>query len=131
MNTQEILGVLALVLVVTGGVWGTIKMLLIRDRTSQDNQAKEAARLNEEARATIWKRLDELRADMTEIQVEQGVLRERVRTMPDHDALHAKLEAIEERLERRLDNLVKQVQEAFQAATAKFRCPYDSEHPGG
>ena len=130
MSAQEILGILGLALIVIGGVWGVIKMLLMRDRKSVDDQAKEAARQNEEARNAIWRRLDELRHEVVQIQVEQGVLRERVRSMPDHDTLHGKFEAMEEKLEKKLDSLVKQVQEAFTLAVAKFRCPYDSTHPG-
>lgn len=124
MTSQLVLGILGLILVILGGVGGVIKILLLRDRKSLDDQAAEAAKTNKESRDVIWKRLDDLRADVISIQIEQGVLRERMRNVPDHDALHARLEAIEERLERKLDNLVKQVQETLSMAISKFRCPY-------
>ena len=127
MTTQEIFGGLTLLAVAVGGVWGIIKTLLTRDRKAVDDRASETARQNKEVQADIWKRLNELQADVTAVKIDQGVLKERIRSMPDHDALHTKLEAIEERLEKKLDTLVKQVQEAFTLATAKFRCPHDPE----
>ena len=64
------------------------------------------------------------------MKVEQGVLRERVRSMPDHDALREKFREMEEQLDKKFDHLFKQFQEAFALATTKFRCPHDTDRPG-
>lgn len=116
MKFENILGIIALILVVSGGVWGIIKTLLVRDRKGVDDQAK-----------AIWKRLDELRADLVRTQIEAGVLKEQVRQLPDKDALHEKFEALQERLDQKLDTISKQVQEAFAVAASKFHCPHAAE----
>lgn len=130
MGASEIIGGIALLLGIAGGVWGVIKGLLARDRKSVDDRAEAESKVNKEVQSAIWRRLDELRSEVNQVRIDQEVLKERIRSMPDHDALHAKLEAIEERLEKKLDVLVKQVQEAFAVATARFKCPHDPERGG-
>jgi hypothetical protein len=55
------------------------------------------------------------------------VLKEQVRQLPDKDALHEKFEALQERLDQKLDRISEQVQEAFQVAASKFRCPHNAD----
>jgi len=119
-TTGEILSLAMVVLVVTGGIWGVIKGLLARDRKSVDDQAK-----------AMWKRLDELRAELVKTQIEQGVIKEQVRQLPDKDALHEKFQDLQEKLDQKLERISEQVQEAFSVAASKFRCPHavDVEDP--
>lgn len=114
----EILSLIAVILVLGGGIWGIIRSLLARDRNTVDK--------NEGA---LWKRLDELRSEQVKIKIEQGVLRERVRAMPDHDELHEKFEAMQEKLDKKLSLISQQVQEAFAAAASRFKCPHAAEDP--
>lgn len=119
-TTGEILSLLMVVLVVTGGIWGVIKGLLLSDRKHVDEQAK-----------AMWRRLDELRADLVRTQIEQGVIKEQVRQLPDKDALHAKFQELQEKLDQKLERISEQVQEVFSEAASKFRCPHatDLEDP--
>jgi len=126
LTPSLVLQILVAVMVIVGGLWGVIKMLLSWNRKSSEERAADAARINEDARKALLRRLDDLRTDVVNMQIAQGVLRERVNSMPDHDVMHERFRDLEEKMDKKLDYMLKQVQETFSLAASKFKCPYDT-----
>jgi hypothetical protein len=68
--------------------------------------------------------IEDIQKEIVAIQVEQGILREQIRNMPDQSALREAIQEMEERLEKRLDAAVKRFEDVLSSA-AKFRCPHE------
>jgi len=114
MTPQLILGYCTLILAIIGGIWGIIRLLLLRNRKNLEDQQR-----------TMWEKLDAMRKELSAAQQELGILRERVRALPDQKEFSAQLQAQEEKLDRKLQALAQQIQESFVQATQRFRCPHD------
>lgn len=114
MNLEQWLTLALVIIGLCGGVWGIIKALLYRDRKNVEDQQQ-----------AMWKRVDEIRKELTDARRDLDVLRERVRGLPDHDALQDKIDSMEEKLERKFDALAQRIQEVFEQASLRFRCPHD------
>jgi hypothetical protein len=57
----------------------------------------------------MWKRLDENRADIEQVKVEQAVLKHAVASIPSHEAFSKEIHELEQKIERRIDKLWEQI----------------------
>lgn len=107
INLEHAIAILAIVGAAAGGVWGVIKSLLARDRKVIEDQQK-----------TMWEQIEKLRSELLEARFEQERLKERMALSPDWEG---RITQMEERLEKRFDDLLVQFRDFYQQAFKTFQ----------
>jgi gas vesicle protein len=107
MNAEALIAIVALAFVVFGGIWGIVKTLLMRDRKTVEDQQK-----------AMWQQLDKLRGELQEARLEQERIKERMSMSPDWEE---RIQAMEARLEKRFDDLMREFREFYAEAFKTFQ----------
>jgi flagellar motility protein MotE (MotC chaperone) len=81
-----------------------------------DHQAKD--------REDLQRRMDSLATDLATAKRDLDVLHEKVRNIPN---VNERIEALEERLERRLEAMTQQLRDLIEQVASHVKCPYNSK----
>lgn len=117
MTASAWIALASLLLAVFGIPFGLVKFLAKRDREEVDRKIQ-----------TILTENRQLRAELTDAKVDLGRLKERIAGLPTHTALTERLERLEARLERRLEDLGELLVANFDRAVDLMRRP---QNPSG
>ena len=105
MTTSEILGAIAVCLTVLGGLWAVVRGLLSRDRKSIDDRQELLEAKFKESRKVMWQKIDEHRASIERLNVDNAELRGKVNNVPSAEYVSRSIGEMEARIEKRLDDI--------------------------
>jgi len=105
-----------LLCIIVQGIWIGVTSL-----TSRGNKAEDARQERETSMVM------ELQRETSDIRVQLATLKTQIENMPSHGALAAQFREMEDRLEKRLENVVKRLEEAVASGVAKFKCSHDDQ----
>jgi gas vesicle protein len=94
-----------------GGVWGIIHALLSRDRKSIDDRADALEKSYKETRTKMWEKIDLHAKEISHLELALTEIKGRINALPDAASINATLSQFENKVEKRLDSLSKQLQE--------------------
>jgi gas vesicle protein len=112
LSLGEILGFSVAVI---GGVWGIISTLLSRDRKSIDDRAEALEKSYKETRTKMWEKIDLHAKEITHLELALTEIKGRINALPDAASINSTLSQFENKVEKRLDSLSKQLQELVSA----------------
>ena len=118
MNTKEWLELVGFSLIVFGWAVSIIRSLLQRDRDNIDKTGSELARQVE----ALWKSHDEIDEKYSEMKKDIAVIDDRLKNIPAADRWDAKLEAVRNGLDLKMDRVLRELNKAqIQLATISHR----------
>ena len=118
MNTKEWLELVGFALIVFGWAVSIIRSLLQRDRDNIDKTGSELARQVE----ALWKSHDEIDEKYSEMKKDLAVIDDRLKNIPAADRWDAKLEAVRNGLDLKMDRVLRELNKAqIQLATISHR----------
>jgi gas vesicle protein len=112
LSLGEILGFSVAVI---GGVWGIISTLLSRDRKSIDDRAEALEKSYKETRTKMWEKIDLHAKEIAHLELALTEIKGRINALPDAASINSTLSQFENKVEKRLDSLSKQLQELVSA----------------
>jgi gas vesicle protein len=115
MSELSLAEILGLGVAGIGGVWGVIHALLSRDRKSIDDRADALEKGYKEARTKMWEKIDLHAKEIAHLELALTEIKGRINALPDAASINATLSQFENKVEKRLDSLSKQLQELVSA----------------